>query len=466
MTDPPEIALETRRRSGIGILTAMPETLFDRPPLAERVWLLRVLRTETVGGVLMLGAALVALVWANSRWAASYHELVQTEIGPSALHLHLPLSVWAADFMLAFFFFLAGVELKHEFQLGSLRRPSQAAGPVVSALGGMVVPALLFVLFTRTLPVERTGWGIPMATDIAFALAVLAIMGRGLPLALRAFLLTLAVVDDLGAITVIAIFYSDTFRPGSFALAVVCIALWWLLQRIRLGGAMPAALVYVPLALVTWYLTHESGIHATVAGVALGLATRVRPDPGETRPPGEAVELVLRPFVAAVAVPLFAFTASGVTFRDVPGAPLPVPPLAETMTSPVTLGVLVGLLVGKPVGVIGGAWLMARFTRASLNPALRWADLVAVGLLAGIGFTVSLLIDELAFETAPELLMEAKVGILAGTFASAILATLMLVRRRRALAEFIAAEEADVDADGIPDVYQPERATRTEPDPR
>ena len=444
----------------------MQPTLFERPPLSERVWLLRVLRTETVGGMLMLGAALLALVWANSRWAGSYHEAVGTEVSPEALHLLLPLNVWAADFLLAFFFFLAGIELKHEVQLGSLRRPSQAAVPVVSAVGGMLVPALIFLAFTGRLPVERTGWGIPMATDIAFALAVLAIMGRGLPLALRAFLLTLAVVDDLGAIAVIAVFYSDTFSAGSFLAAAGCVLAWWLLQRYRVEGPIPGLLLYLPLAVLTWYLTHESGVHATVAGIALGLATRVRPDSDEVRAPGESAELLLRPFVSGFAVPLFAFTASGVTIRDVPGAPLPVPPLVDTLSSPVTLGVLVGLILGKPIGVIGGAWLMARFTRASLNPALRWADMVAVGLLAGIGFTVSLLIAELAFETTPELLMDAKVGILAGTFGSAVLGTLALTRRRRALAAFIAEEEADVDGDGVPDVYQSDQRTQPHADPR
>jgi NhaA family Na+:H+ antiporter len=426
----------------------MAESLFERPTLTERGWLLRVLRLETVGGLLMLGAAVIALVWANSRWADTYERIISTEIGPEALHLHLPVAVWAADFLLAFFFYLAGVELKHEVQHGTLSRPSQAAVPVVAAIGGMVVPALIYVAFTASLPAERTGWGIPMATDIAFALAVLAIMGRGLPLALRAFLLTLAVVDDLGAITVIAVFYSDKFNLAYFLGAVVCVAIWWVLQHRRIGGIRVGLLVYLPLAMVTWYLTHESGVHATVAGVALGLATRVGTDPGETESPGDRVEHALRPFVAGFAVPLFAFASAGVSLSGGDTG------LGEMLTSPVTLGVLVGLLLGKPIGVIGGAWLMARFTRASLNPALRWADLVAVGFLAGIGFTVSLLIAELAFYEEKTLLAEAKLGILSATLGAAVLSALVLARRRRALAELIAAEEADVDADGIPDVYE------------
>jgi len=430
----------------------MGELLFDRPSLSERSWLLRVLRLETVGGILMLAAAAIALVWANSRWVDSYQTLISTEFGPEALHL--PLSVWAADFLLAFFFFLAGLELKHEVQVGTLSRPSQAAVPVVAAIGGMVVPALIYLAFTGGLPVERTGWGIPMATDIAFALAVLAIMGRGLPLALRAFLLTLAVVDDLGAITVIAIFYSDKFQLGYFVATILLVGLWWFLQHLRFEGRRAALAVYVPLAALIWYTTHESGIHATVAGVAMGLATRVSHDPGEELSPGDRAEHALRPFVAGIAVPLFAFTSAGVTVRDVGVAAAPVESLGQTLSSPVTLGVLVGLLVGKPIGVIGGAWLMARFTRASLNPALRWADVIAVGVLAGIGFTVSLLIAELAFEEDPQLLTDAKVGILAATFGAAVLSALVLARRKRALDQLMADEDTDSDADGIPDVYE------------
>ena len=434
----------------------MGEQLFDRPSLSERSWLLRVLRLETVGGILMLVAAAIALVWANTQWVDSYQALISTEIGPEALHLHLPLSVWAADFLLAFFFFLAGLELKHEVQVGTLSKPSQAAVPVVAAIGGMVVPALIYLAFTGGLPLERTGWGIPMATDIAFALAVLAIMGRGLPLALRAFLLTLAVVDDLGAITVIAIFYSDKFQLGFFVASVALVVLWWVLQRIRFDGRWATWGVYVPLALLIWYTTHESGVHATVAGVAMGLATRVSRDPGEAQSPGDRAEHALRPFVAGFAVPLFAFASAGVTVRDVGASDAPVDSLTETLSAPVTLGVLVGLLVGKPLGVIGGAWLMARFTRASLNPALRWADVAAVGVLAGIGFTVSLLIAELAFEDNAQLLTDAKVGILSATLGAAVLSALVLARRRRALDQIVADENVDTDSDGVPDVYQRE----------
>jgi NhaA family Na+:H+ antiporter len=426
----------------------MPEVLFQRPPLSERLWLLRILRTETVGGVLMLAAAVVAIFWANSGASESYFQLVNTVVGPERFHLDLTLNAWAADFLLAFFFFLAGLELKHEIQLGTLSRPAQAAVPVVAAVAGMAVPALIYAVLNWADPQTVTGWGIPMATDIAFALAVLAIMGRGLPLALRAFLLTLAVVDDLGAIAVIAIFYSHGFHLTSFVLAVTCIVVWRFLQQHRVGGRWAIAFVYLPLALICWAQTHESGIHATVAGVALGLATRVTRDPGEHESPGERVEHQLRPFVAGFCVPVFALLSAGVDLRGID--------LAAAITAPVTLGVSLGLLLGKPVGVIGGSYLMARFTRASLNPALRWGDVIAVGFLAGIGFTVSLLIAELAFTESDTHLMQAKLGIIGATVAAALIAAVMLMGRRRALAAYHAAEEADHDADGVPDVYRGE----------
>lgn len=451
------------RGGGTCHASGVPESLFERPSLAERAWLLRVLRQETVGGLLMLAAAVVAFVWANTAWAPAYRSLILTEVGPESLHLHLPLYVWAADFLLAFFFYLAGTELKHELVEGSLSRLSQAVVPIVSAVAGMAAPALIFVAFTWGRP-EVEGWGIPMATDIAFALAVLAIMGRGLPLALRGFLLTLAVVDDLGAIIVIALFYSDEVLPAWLAAAAACVALWWFLQQRRVGGRLAVLLVYLPLGLITWFLVHGSGIHATVAGVALGLVTRVRRDPGERRSPAEVAEVVMRPFVAGVAVPLFAFTSAGVTIRDVGLAGFVMPPVAEALTAPVTLGVAVGLLVGKPLGVFGGAWLIARFTRASLNPQLRWADIAAVGVLAGIGFTVSLLIAELAFEDSPLLLSEAKLGVLSASLIAGALASLALARRRAALAAVIHEDDADEDSDGIPDVYQkPVTGTGDEP---
>ena len=414
-----------------------------RPSLLQRGWLQEQLRDETVGGLLLLAAAAIALIWANSPWGASYAALVDTQVGPISLHLDLPLGVWAADGLLAVFFFVAGLELKHELVLGSLSRLDKAVVPVVAALAGMVVPALIFVATVTALGDREAavGWGIPMATDIAFALAVLAVMGSKLPVALRAFLLTLAVVDDLGAILVIAIFYSEKFDTLPFAIALLGMALWWFLQRRRVD----AWWVYLPLALVTWGFLHASGIHATVAGVALGLLTRVRLDPGETISPADRYEHAIRPLSAGVCVPLFAFFSAGVTVVGLGGS---------VFTDPVAIAIVLGLVLGKPLGVYGGARLVARFTRASLSSQLRWADVLAVGILAGIGFTVSLLIGELAFVSDPARETAAKVGILAASVIAATAAAVALQRRSKAYAAIAAEEEADADGDGIPDVYQ------------
>jgi Na+:H+ antiporter, NhaA family len=421
-----------------------PNVVFERVPLPERSRLLHALREETVGGALLLGAALVALVWANSPWREAYDTLTATTVGPEALHLNLSLQAWAADGLLAVFFFVAGLELKHELVVGTLSRPATAVVPVVAALSGMVIPAVLYVVTVSALGDgdALSGWGIPMATDIAFALAVLAVLGSRLPVALRAFLLTLAVVDDLGAIVVIAVFYSHGFSPLPFALALLGMAAYWYLQHRRVD----TWLVYLPLALVVWGLEHASGVHATVAGIALGLLTRVRPDPGEVHPPADRYEHAVRPLSAGVCVPLFAFFSAGVTVVGLGGS---------VLTDPVVIAIVVGLVLGKPLGVYGGARLVARFTRASLSASLRWADVLAVGVLAGIGFTVSLLIGELAFETDQARVVEAKVGVLVASVLAAALAALALGNRRRAYAALAEVEERDEDHDGIPDVYGP-----------
>ncbi len=419
------------------------EEMFGQPTLTERVWLLRVLREETVGGVLLLVAAALALFLANSRWGDWYQEVSDTVIGPAALHLDLSVSTWAADGLLAVFFFVAGLELKHELVLGSLAERRKAAVPVAAALGGMVVPALIFVIINITSSDgQPKGWGIPMATDIAFALAVLAVVGRHLPVALRAFLLTLAVVDDLGAIIVIALFYSDSFEILPFVGAIALLGLYAWLQHARVRSMF----IYIPLALAVWVLIHESGVHATIAGVALGLLTRVRTDPGEAASPAERLQRRVQPLSAGFCVPIFAFFAAGVDLR---GADL-----GATLTSPIALGVILGLVLGKPIGVVAGAWITARFTRASLAASLGWRDVLAVGFVAGIGFTVSLLIAELAYEESEPLLESAKVGVLAGSLIAALIAAVALLSRSRIYRKVHDEEERDEDGDGIPDVYQ------------
>ena len=430
--------------AGSQLPDGMTHQIFDRPPLGERVWLLRALRGETIGGVLLLIAAVIAIAWANSPWGDAYFELGAITVGPAALGLNLSLATWAADGLLAVFFFVAGLELKHELTHGTLSKPAQAAVPIAAALGGMIVPAVIFVAIVTTSgePGGLRGWAVPMATDIAFALAVLAVVGRMLPVALRAFLLTLAVVDDLGAITIIAIFYSKGFSLFYFLLAVALLAVYWILQRKRVRSPF----IYVPLALVIWWATHESGIHATVAGVAMALLTRASTDPGEAESPVDRLQRMLLPLSAGLCVPLFAFFAAGVDLRSTG--------LLEPLSNPVAIGIMAGLILGKPIGVVTTAWFMARFTRARLNPAIGWQDVVAVGMLAGIGFTVALLITELAYSDNIGLLDSAKTAVFTASVISALIASVLLLARNRHYRREAAVEEADVDGDGIPDVYQ------------
>ncbi|MEO5852456.1 MAG: Na+/H+ antiporter NhaA [Nocardioides sp.] len=383
--------------------------IFPRLSTSEDSYLGDVFRRETVGGVLALLAATLAVVWANSPWGSAYADLRHLTLGP------LDLEHWAADGALTLFFFVAGLELKREFVVGSLRRPADAAVPVVAAVCGVALPAAIFLAVNLGDGGQPRGWAIPAATDIAFALAVLAVVGSNLPTALRAFLLTLAVVDDLIVIVIIAIFYTDTLDLTPLTLAVVVFVLYALAHRLRLGSP----LVYVPLALAGWWLVHESGIHATIAGVVLGLLTRVRRDAGEEKSPCERLEHSLSPLSSGIAVPFFALMSAGVV----------VSVDAELVRNPVVIGVVLGLLVGKPIGVVSGAWLVTRVTRAELNDDLSWRDVGGVAVLAGIGFTVSLLVADLSF-TGDER-DAAKAAVLAGSVVAAVAGALLLGHRDR-----------------------------------
>ena len=368
-------------------------------PESEQHWLSRALKNETVGGLLLIGAAVFALFWANSNWASSYESLVSFQVGPESLGLHLSLSAWASDFLLAVFFFVIGCELKHEFVLGTLSNPRIAAVPIGGALGGMLVAAAIFLAFNFNTPAQAA-WGLPISTDVAFALAVLAIAGQRLPIELRSFLLTLAVVNDLGAILVIAIFYGHGFHLNWFVVAASLLTLFGILQNRKISSVY----IFFPLALLAWYAMFRSGIHATIAGVALGLLMRVRKTESESISPCDKAELTLRPFSAGFAVPVFAFLAAGVNVLGTT--------LAEAISDPLTMGVMCGLILGQPIGVTLGAFLVSRFTSGTLNPALSWWDVVVVGTLASIGFTVALLIAEVTFGSDIELLATSKFAII------------------------------------------------------
>lgn len=413
-----------------------------RLPLPERNYLAEALRTETVGGVLLLAAAVAALIWANTPLRESYEAVRSFHLGPGSLGLNLSVQHWAADGLLAVFFFVAGIELKRELVAGELRDPKAALLPVVAAICGMAMPAIVYFTVAKSGGGSLGGWAVPTATDIAFALAVLAVIGTSLPSALRAFLLTLAVVDDLFAILIIAIFFTQKINFVALGFAVLGLAVFWLLLRKGVRGWY----IYVPLAVTNWALMYNSGVHATIAGVAMGLMLRCTRHDDERHSPGEHIEHLVRPLSAGLAVPLFALFSAGVALSG--GA------LSDVFRRPETLGVVLGLVLGKAIGVFGGTWTAARFTRAELNPDLKWPDVFAVATLAGIGFTVSLLIGELAFAGDAVLTAEVKAAVLVGSLIAAVLAATLLKLRDNKYKRLCADEDRDEDLDGIPDIYE------------
>ena len=429
--------------------------ILSRPSWAETQVVADALRTETIGGALLLVAAMAALVLANTPWSDGYFTLRDTVLGIEWGHLDLTVGHWAGDGLLAIFFFVAGLELKREFLVGDLRSPAKAVVPVVAAIGGVVVPALVYVATVLLAGGEGDalrGWAIPTATDIAFALAVLAVIGSSLPAALRSFLLTLAVVDDLIAITIIAIFYTSDLQVGPLLMALVPLALFAALTQRRITHWW----LLLPLALATWALVHASGVHATVAGVLLGLVVPVKPRASvpsisthdRSTDVAHKFEHLMRPISAGVAVPVFAFFASGVRFVD--GG------LRAALTDAVALGVIAGLVIGKVVGVFGSTWVVARFTRARLDTDLSWRDVLGLAMLTGVGFTVSLLVGELAFGVGSARDDAVKLAVLVGSLLSALFASVLLRIRNRVYRRIAALESRDDDADGIPDVYERE----------
>jgi NhaA family Na+:H+ antiporter len=410
-----------------------------------------ILRKETIGGVLLLAGALVALVWANSPWAGGYEELRSFNLGPEALQLNLSVATWAADGLLAIFFFVAGLELKREFVAGDLRDPRRAVVPIAATVGGVVVPAVIYVLVNLDSG-QGKGWAIPTATDIAFALAVLAVIGRCLPHAMRTFLLTLAVVDDLLAIIIIAIFYTADLSIFPLLAALLPLAVFTVLVQRRVRSWW----LLLPLGFATWALMHASGVHATVAGVLLGFAVpvlRSRAAGGPEAGPGlaEHFEHRVRPISAGVAVPIFALMSAGVAIGGVSG-------LGSALSDPVAIGIIAGLVLGKPIGITGATWLVTRFSRAKMDAGFAWIDVFGLAVLAGIGFTVSLLIGELAFGLGSDRDDHVKVAVLTGSLTAALLATIILRLRNRTYRRIHEAENVDEDRDDIPDVYQQETA--------
>lgn len=390
-------------------------------------------RSDAFGGTLLLVATLVALVFANTPAVGLYEAVRDTTLGPAALHLDLTIGQWASDGLLAIFFFVVGLELKEELVAGSLRDPRRAAMPIAAAFGGVAVPALIYTAIARSSEGALQGWAIPTATDIAFAVAVLAVVGRFLPPALRIFLLTLAIVDDLIAITIIAVAYTQGLHLQWLLLALVPLVLFGVLTQ----RGVHSWWLLLPLGVATWALVHASGIHATVAGVLLGFTVpaiasrraRVQTGTEDGEPVYDSLTAHLADqwgvFSTLVAVPVFAFFAAGVTVGGVEG-------LRSALGDPITLGIILGLVVGKPIGIVGTSLLMSRVPSFGLDPSLRWADLVGAGFVAGVGFTVSLLVGELAFGASSVADEHVKIGVLLGSFTAAIIGgTILSIRSRR-----------------------------------
>lgn len=388
-------------------------------------------RSDVLGGSLLLAATVAALILANTPAVSWYESVRDFTFGIPELHLDLSVGAWAADGLLAIFFFVVGLELKEEFVTGRLRDPRQAALPIAAAVGGVIVPAVIFALINAGDGDALRGWAIPTATDIAFAVAVIAVVGKFLPPALRVFLLTLAIIDDLIAITIIATFYTESISLPWLALALLPLAGFaFLVQK-----GVRAWWILLPLAIAVWVCIHAAGIHATVAGVLLGFVVPVVPTerarvPRGTDADGEPVYDGLAPHFAdrwgvvatLFAVPVFAFFAAGVTIGGLEG-------LRSALTDPIAIGIIVGLVLGKPIGILATTFLLSRVPALRLDETLRWPDLTGMAFLAGIGFTVSLLVGELAYGSSSVADEHVKIGVLLGSLIAAVIGGLMLARR-------------------------------------
>ncbi len=403
----------------------------------------RFIHIQGISSIFLLGAAVAALIWANSPWQESYHHVWEMQLRLS--RLDLPVHAWINDALMAIFFFLVGMEIKHEIVHGELADFRKASLPIVGALGGMIVPALLYVVFNHGTPAAH-GWGVPMATDIAFSLGVLGMI-KGVPPELKIFLLSLAIADDIGAIAVIAIFYTDTLHVRSLLIGLLLVVIIGLL--LKLGVSRP--ILYFVLGVAVWVAILYSGIHATIAGVILGfmvpsssalslkdfdelgteMVRRYRAARAEgdeqtakdvlgrfeelvhsTESASERLTRKLNDWVSFLVLPLFALSNAGVTFSAEAWSGL--------LTSHITWGVLLGLVLGKPLGILGFCWLAVRAGIAQLSPRVSWLQMTGVGILAGIGFTVSIFISSLAFDD-PAQLIDAKTAVLGASLLAGVL---------------------------------------------
>jgi NhaA family Na+:H+ antiporter len=374
------------------------------------------LQKESASGLLIIMAAVLAMLAENSPLKFLYDALLETPLGIriGALAIEKPLLLWINDGLMAVFFFLVGLEIKREILDGELSEPSRVALPAIAAIGGMAVPAAFYIYFNHGDPVAMAGWAIPMATDIAFALGILSLLGSRVPVALKVFLLTLAIIDDLGAIVIIALFYSSDISTLSLAVAAATVIILLLMNRFRVNQVAP----YILVGIVLWISVLKSGVHATLAGVLLAFFIPLNRNEAREASPLRHLEHTLHPYVAFLIMPVFAFANAGV---PIAGLSL------DALTHPVPLGIMTGLFFGKQIGVFGFAWLSVILRVGRLPEGVNWLQLYGVSALCGIGFTMSLFISSLAAEQAgTELIARYRLGILEGSLLSAVVGYLIL----------------------------------------
>lgn len=374
------------------------------------------LKNESANGILLVIAAIMAMITVNSPAQFLYDALLDTpvEVRIGALQIAKPLLLWVNDGLMALFFLLVGLELKREIVQGELSDPAKAILPIMAAIGGMIVPALIYTAFNQGDELAMRGWAIPTATDIAFALGVLSLLGKRVPPALKLFLLTLAIVDDLGAIVIIALFYTADLSTTSLLVAAAALLVLYLFNRYGVLSLSP----YLLVGLVMWVAVLKSGVHATLAGVLLAFFIPLRTAPGEHHTVAEGLEHDLHGSVSFVILPLFAFMNTGVSLSHLS---------VDSLINPVPLGIAIGLFLGKQLGVMLFCWLAIQLRLAKMPHRIGWWELYGVAILAGIGFTMSLFISSLAFKQGDAVLMvDDRIGILSGSVFSAIGGYLLL----------------------------------------
>ncbi|MFF7109210.1 Na+/H+ antiporter NhaA [Pseudomonas sichuanensis] len=380
----------------------------------------RFFQLEAASGLLLIAAAVLALIINNSPLSYLYNGLLEVPVAVQvgALEIAKPLLLWINDGLMALFFLLIGLEVKREVVDGHLSKPSQVILPATAAIGGMLVPALIYWFINRDNPAAVAGWAIPTATDIAFALGVLALLGKRVPVSLKLFLMTLAIIDDLGAIIIIALFYSGTLSSLSLMLAGACLIALLAMNRLGVVKLGP----YLVIGLILWVCVLKSGVHATLAGVALALCIPLRTKHAETSPL-LSLEHALQPWVAYAILPLFAFANAGVSLAGV---------TLESFTHPVPMGIALGLLAGKTVGVFGLTWIAVKLRLAALPAEANWGQVLGVAILCGIGFTMSLFVGSLAFVPgSSDYAGMDRMGILTGSFFAAVVGYLITAMASR-----------------------------------